>query len=287
MPSPTRPVVVPIWTQGNNAVRQQPTNGEQFTGFTPDFRPPAGWHNWLFGIFSDWVEWLDFTTQNGNLAASNVGHNVLTGLTLQAQLDECDAFLSSLGLKYLTMMATANPAVYVLSESPVNQSALLVFLDGLDEDPTADFTFAVISGVPTVTFTTAPAAGQHPKAVCLTANQPGAGGTLITGGFAVYGSIGAPIVATAAGGVTSTNDQRALIFLVSNAGAVPITANPQVSPGTKVGQELRLVGASDVNYIQLSDGNGLKLIGPILLKNKVSIDLWWDGAVWSEDTRSN
>jgi hypothetical protein len=63
MPSPTRPVAYPIWTQGNTPARQQPTNGEQFSGFPPNFRPPSGWHNWLFGIMSDWIAWLDYITQ--------------------------------------------------------------------------------------------------------------------------------------------------------------------------------------------------------------------------------
>lgn len=66
MPNPTQPGVLPIWTQGNTGVRTQPSNGEQFAGFVPDFRPPSSWHNWLFGIFSDWIAWLNFITSPSN-----------------------------------------------------------------------------------------------------------------------------------------------------------------------------------------------------------------------------
>lgn len=66
MPNPTQPSVLPIWTQGNNSARTQPSNGEQFTGFYPNFRPPSGWHNWLFGIFSDWIVWFNFITSPAN-----------------------------------------------------------------------------------------------------------------------------------------------------------------------------------------------------------------------------
>ncbi len=62
MPSPTRPAVIPIWTVGNLPARVQPTDGEQTTGFVANFRPPAKWHNWLFGEMSDWIAWLDFIT---------------------------------------------------------------------------------------------------------------------------------------------------------------------------------------------------------------------------------
>lgn len=285
MPNPTRPNVVPIWTQGNNSARQQPTNGEQFTGFVPDFRPPAGWHNFLFGIMSDWIEFLNFATEDGNLPVGNVGHNILTGITLQDQLDECDAFLSSLGLKPIPVSPTGNPAVFTMSEAPVNSSVPIVFKDGEEQKSGTDYTYAVILGVPTITYGAAPDPAEVTTAFALTANQPGAGGSSMTGGFVVYGSTISPLVITAAGGVTSTSDQRALMFLVSSGGQVNITANPQISAGTKVGQELRLVGTSDTNYITMQDGNGLSLNGPISLKNHQVIDLWWDGSVWVEDAR--
>lgn len=105
------------------------------------------------------------------------------------------------------------------------------------------------------------------------------------GGFTIYGSTGTPVTVSAAGGVTSTGDQRALIFTNSAGGAVTVTASPQISAGTIVGQELRLVGTSDTNYISLADGTGLSLNGQILLKQNITIDLWWNGSLWVESSR--
>jgi hypothetical protein len=287
MPAPTRPNSYPIWTQGNNAVRQQPTNGEQFTGFVPNFRPPSGWHNWLFGIVSDWIAWLDYITSSAaNFLVSNVGHNILTGTTLQAQLDECDAFLSSLGLTPIILTPTANPAVYTMNVLPLNQSAPVVFVGGTLQ-PAVNFVFAVVGGQGQITFNNAPAPGQAATAFGLSANQPGAGGSSINGGWIPVGTVGAPEVVAAAVGVPAEAYQRTLFFSVSAGGVYPITATPQIAPGTKVGQELRVVGTSDANAIQLADGNGLSLNGPITLGSNVSIDLYWNGLVWVESDRSN
>lgn len=287
MPAPTRPGVIPAWTVGNNAARQQPTNGEQLTGFVPSFRPPAGWHNWLFGVFSDWIDWLDYATQ-GNGPVSNVGHNIMTDTTVQGQLDQADAFMSSLGLQAIALTKTS-ATTWTMAEAPVNSSGLLVFLDGLDEDPTLDFTYSVIATVPTITFAVAPSAGQTPLCLTLTADQPGTGGTAITGGYVVPvgNSAAAPITITAGGGVTPQAVQRGMQFVVSAGGVVAITANPQIAAGTKVGQELVLSGTSDADAITLATGNGLLLTGPITLGNGVSISLFWNGAVWQEQDRSN
>lgn len=41
----------------------EPTGGEKSAGFAPDFRPPAEWHNWMFGNVDDWVKYLDQQVQ--------------------------------------------------------------------------------------------------------------------------------------------------------------------------------------------------------------------------------
>lgn len=285
---PSRPPVVPIWTVGNAGARTQPTDGEQFTGFVPNFRPPSKWHNWLFGEMSDWIAWLDYvTTTPSAFPVSNVGHNILTGTTLQAQLDECDAFLSSLGLQPLTISATGNPLVYHVSPVPLNQAQPLIFLDGLDEEPTSDFSWSVVGGVGIVTFVVAPSAGQTPVAIALTANNPGSGGANVSGGYVTYGDAASPQTVVAAAGITEPGDQRAMIFTVSAGGITPITSTPQITPGTKVGQELVLVGTSDTNAISLVSGNGLFLRGPITLTAGVLAAFYWNGTVWAEDYRNN
>lgn len=110
---------------------------------------------------------------------------------------------------------------------------------------------------------------------------PGGGGN----GWAPYGSIGSPVLVSAAGGVPFNNVQRQLIFVASNGGSVGITANPQVAPGVSIGQEMMLRGTSDVNYITLADGNGLSLNGSINMTSNQTLLLVWDGAVWVEVSR--
>lgn len=105
-------------------------------------------------------------------------------------------------------------------------------------------------------------------------------------GFVPYGTTSAPTTISATGGVGIISDQRVILFTVSAGGTVPITANPQAAAGSKVGQELRLVGTSNTNAITLSDGNGLSLNGPVTLTLNATIDLWWNGAVWVESDRS-
>jgi hypothetical protein len=284
MPNPVRPSSKMAWTQGNPGQQTQPTNGEKFGGYSPNQRPDPLKFNWLLGNTSDWVDWLDFATQ-GNMPVSNVGHFIATGTTVQAQLDELDAFIASLTFETVKLVMTGNPQVWTVPVTAINNNAPIIMIDGAVQIPTIDYTFAVVVGVGTVTFIPTLDPSEVPSAVVITALSPGSGGAGITGGFVVYGSIAGPVLITDIGGVTSTADQRALIFISTSGGAVTVTANPQISAGTKVGQELRLVGTSDTNYVILNDGNGLSLNGQILIKNKVSIDLWWDGAVWNENDR--
>ena len=290
MPNPTVPSVLPVWTQGNNSVRTQPTNGEQFTGFTPNFRPPAGWHNWLFGIMSDWIEYLAFAIQ-GNNPVSNVGHNILIGTTLQQQLDECDAFLSSIGLSPVTLLSTSNPNVFTLSKLPLNGSLPIIFVDGVESTPGVDFTYSVTSGIMSITWANLPSSGQPVSCFALTAVNPGSGGTSVSGGFVAYGSEAMPIAVTAAGGIAATSDQRQLWYIQGSNGTSPapviISSTPQITAGTKVGQEMRLVGADSTNYVELNTGNGLFLNGPVTLLANQSIDFEWNGTVWRESDRSN
>ncbi|NMK79554.1 hypothetical protein, partial [Staphylococcus capitis] len=166
----------------------------------------------------------------------------------------------------------ANPAIYTLNKQTLNGSNPLISLGAgfLDAN---EFIYSAPGGNPQVQFNVAPAPGQVPQFFALTAINPGAGGSSITGGFVAIGVANAPVVVPAAAGVLQYNNQRTLVFTVSSGGVTPITAAPQVAAGTKVGQELRLVGTSDANAIQLADGNGLSLNGPITLGNNVSLDL--------------
>lgn len=61
MPAPTRPSTYPDWAL--TGTRSNPGGSAINTGYTPDFIPPASWHNWQFGFLGDWVRWLDYVTQ--------------------------------------------------------------------------------------------------------------------------------------------------------------------------------------------------------------------------------
>jgi hypothetical protein len=116
---------------------------------------------------------------------------------------------------------------------------------------------------------------------------PAGGGGGGGGAFNVAGSTSSPQVVDPTVGVTVTTSQRQLQFIRSTSGIVPVTANPQISPGTIVGMELRLVGTSDTNAPVLATGNGVYLNGPITLKQNVVVDLYWNGSVWADSSREN
>lgn len=103
-----------------------------------------------------------------------------------------------------------------------------------------------------------------------------------SGAYAVQGSRASPIGITAAGGITSTSNQRQIIFIEGSPGSVVVSANPQISAGVTVGQELRLIGRNSVSTVELNNGNGLSLNGPIVIGEDDIFDLCWDGTNWVE-----
>jgi hypothetical protein len=112
---------------------------------------------------------------------------------------------------------------------------------------------------------------------------PGGGGG--TGALVTVGTMSSPLAVDPTVGVLVTTDQRQMKFISSTGGADPVTASPQIAPGTVVGQELELVGTSDTDYLIISDGNGTSQNGPINLKRHSVILYAWDGSVWFERSR--
>jgi hypothetical protein len=102
----------------------------------------------------------------------------------------------------------------------------------------------------------------------------------------VAGSRASPQNITAAGGITSANYPEQIQFVQGNGGAITVTANPQVSAGTTVGQKLYIKGRSDTNTLTLANGNGLKLNGDWTGGDDDELVLWWDGTYWQERTRN-
>lgn len=75
-------------------------------------------------------------------------------------------------------------------------------------------------------------------------------------------------------------------FIQGSGGPVIITANPKIAVGSVVGQMFTLIGCSDTNTVTINDGTGVQLNGPITLAKYSTLDLIWNGTVWSERARS-
>jgi len=98
------------------------------------------------------------------------------------------------------------------------------------------------------------------------------------------GTVGAPTAVTAVGGVVfSGSAYQNFYFLTGSGGPVTITANPKISAGSNVGQELVLVGGADA--ITINDGTGVSLNGNMVLASGSVLSLYWDGSVWQEASR--
>jgi hypothetical protein len=98
----------------------------------------------------------------------------------------------------------------------------------------------------------------------------------------ISGTIAAPINVTVAGIIFSGLEYNNIMFVQGSAGPIAVTANPQISVGTNVGQKLRLIQKSAVNSISFTDGTGLSLLGgPLVLDTlNQSAEFIWDGANW-------
>lgn len=99
------------------------------------------------------------------------------------------------------------------------------------------------------------------------------------------GSLGAPIEVDPSAGLTPSNEHRQVIYLESNGGSQTVTANPSIAAGSRIGQELILVGTSDANQLTFNDGNGLQLNGPLVIKQYQSAHFFWSGSDWQEISR--
>ena len=101
------------------------------------------------------------------------------------------------------------------------------------------------------------------------------------------GTSASPQAVTDVGGVPTSGVSDETIY-VSGTGGVTVTANPQVTAGLVEGQRLTLVGTSDTDWVELSNGTGLQLNGPCRLTSAAELVLSWNAtaAVWRERGRN-
>lgn len=98
----------------------------------------------------------------------------------------------------------------------------------------------------------------------------------------ITGTRAAPSAIVAGTGIAFTGGNNNNIwFIQGSGGAVIVTANPQIAAATNVGQELTLIGRSDVNTVTLANGTGLETGGLTITMGANSITKWfWDGTNW-------
>lgn len=112
----------------------------------------------------------------------------------------------------------------------------------------------------------------------------------------LFGTRSVPRTIVAGTGITSgasdmsTTAPRQIVF-VDGSGGVDITASPQVEAGTVVGQEMRVCGTDDTDFVLLENGDGLSLNGDAQLGKDDCINLTWlgsDGVTsdWVEQSRN-
>jgi predicted acyltransferase (DUF342 family) len=106
------------------------------------------------------------------------------------------------------------------------------------------------------------------------------------GAYVPSGTRASPANITAVGGITFGGQQRELAFIQGSGGHINVTANPQISAGTSVGQELTLIGRNDSQTVTLENGDGLELNGEAVLGASDSLSLVWDGTSWVEISRN-
>jgi hypothetical protein len=102
----------------------------------------------------------------------------------------------------------------------------------------------------------------------------------------ISGTRGSPTLIVAATGIVfSGTAYTNVYFIAGTAAPVTVTANPQISAATNVGQILRLIGRSATNTVTLADGNGLSLNGSWVGGLDSVLELVWDGTNWVELAR--
>lgn len=103
---------------------------------------------------------------------------------------------------------------------------------------------------------------------------------------ATSGTRASPTAIVAGTGVVfSGSNYSNVYFIAGSGGPVTVSANPQISAGSSVGQFLTLVGRSATNTVTLADATGLSLNGAWVGGLDSVLRLMWDGTNWLEIAR--
>lgn len=180
---------------------------------------------------------------------------------------------------------------FALAGTPANKPSTFVFVDGslvegtqwsLIQAPTQTSIKFVPGEIPYPGQSVYVIYFVNPATVGVSPGGGGGGGSA----WVPAGSIGAPLIINPASGIAVNSDPRQLKFVASSGGQQNITAAPQISAGTDIGQELLLKGTSVSNYMTLLQGGaGVSINGDCDLVPGQSLLLFWNGAVWEEISR--
>lgn len=181
---------------------------------------------------------------------------------------------------------------FSLSTVPVDPESLDFYVDD-NKLETTDYTLTgTIVKVTNPARIPALAQSVYAKYLYLGVILGGGGGGGGTSGYTAFGSKTVPQVISASVGISAMNLPLQTWFVRSSSGAQVVTANPQIAVGSAVGQVIKVKAPNGSNYPVFQDGNGLSLNGvwpPTGLSpsdvQDSSIELTWDGLVWSEDSR--
>lgn len=180
--------------------------------------------------------------------------------------------------------------VFNLSSAPVDPESLDFWVD---ENHLEKTDYSLLGTTVTITNPAfIPQLGQSVYAKYLYLGVILGGGGGGTSGYQPFGSKAAPIVIQAVSGIPAANVPLQTWFVKSPGGAVVVTRNPQIDPGSTVGQVMKIKAPDGTNYPVFQDGNGLSLAGswpvtgqPAIVVADSSMELSWDGSTWSEDSR--
>lgn len=95
--------------------------------------------------------------------------------------------------------------------------------------------------------------------------------TVIPRGFTVSDIV----TVTASGGLNVTHS---MMRIVSDGGAVNVTADPQISPGSIDGEPLEVQGTDDTNSVTFEDGDGLSMSTSITLAANGMLVFRWNSS---------
>lgn len=98
----------------------------------------------------------------------------------------------------------------------------------------------------------------------------------------ILGNETVPVVV--ASNISGSVSQLQIQFLKSSGGMLD---GPTMTNGSFVGQEKKLQGTSDTDFIRIKNSSNIRVNGQCDLKNGSAISFLWGGTTWTEQSRND